>query len=208
MQTKPPATRFDRNIRRIKDHPVIASVLVIAVAVIGLGELTGALDSILTFLEKRTQAQRADQGETPPLSKPAASSPVPEPRARIEVDQITVNSTCDKEDEARDAELRWQIFIGAEAFDGSETIPVASTHRLSSVYADYKTGSTEVINVRVHMEEMDKGGVAGNADERVLALDLGVLNRNLPSRFELAMWPGPQRNECDVRVGVVVRPIV
>ncbi|HEX9670193.1 MAG TPA: hypothetical protein VGC93_12000, partial [Thermoanaerobaculia bacterium] len=130
------------------------------------------------------------------------------PRTRVEVDRVTVNRTCDKDDEARDAELRWEISIGAEVFDGGETLYAATTRQLTGVYADYKTDSTEVITVRVHMKEMDKGGVPGSIDERVLNLDLGALKSGLPYRSEVAMWPGPQRNECDVRVGIVVRRVV
>jgi hypothetical protein len=127
---------------------------------------------------------------------------------RVEVDRITVNRSCDKEDEAKHAELRWVIFIGGEAFDGGKRINVADSERLSGVYVDYKGGTTGIIQVQVRMKEIDKGGDVGSLDNQTLAIDLGALNRSQPSRFELAMWPGPQRNECDVRVGVVVRPIM
>lgn len=121
---------------------------------------------------------------------------------RVEIDRITVNRTCDKDDEAREAELRWEILIGAKVFEGADTIVAGTTRQLKGVFADYEDAS-EIV-VRIRMGEVDRGGVVTSSDEQQKPLNLAQLETSLPARFEVEMWPGVQRNECDVRVGGLV----
>ncbi|MEP7011818.1 MAG: hypothetical protein ABJC13_15960 [Acidobacteriota bacterium] len=46
-------TRLDQVLRKVKDHPVLAVLLTIGLSVVALGQLTGAIDSILSFAAKR-----------------------------------------------------------------------------------------------------------------------------------------------------------
>ena len=59
-------TSFDFWIRKIKKNPLVAVLLLIGVAIIGLGEVTGAVDTIWTFFENRLFQQEVIS-ETVPL---------------------------------------------------------------------------------------------------------------------------------------------
>jgi len=57
-------TRFDEKIRWIKNHRGTAMILLFGAVVIALGEVTGAIDSIVSFTEKRfTRAESRKQAD-------------------------------------------------------------------------------------------------------------------------------------------------
>lgn len=67
-------TRLDKKIRWAKDHPIIVFVLVVGVAVIALGQVTGALESITKFAEKLFgQAEPREQVKDSRIAPPVNS---------------------------------------------------------------------------------------------------------------------------------------
>lgn len=70
-------THFDRVLRQMKNRPMLAVLLLAGVGIVALGQLTGAIDSILgfygKFFQQNEQSASNDEYRASPLLEPGES---------------------------------------------------------------------------------------------------------------------------------------